>query len=120
MTSPVVPPSGASPPMAPAEHRRRRREGLLIVAAGLAVAIFALWELRRPGATDAAAGNVFSFFVVNVNIILLLLMIFLVLRNLLKLVLERRQRVPGSHLRARLASAPVWCATRRIFRQPRR
>jgi two-component system nitrogen regulation sensor histidine kinase NtrY len=91
--------------MAPAERRRRRREGLLIVAAGLAVVIFALWELRRPGATDAAAGNVFSFFVVNVNIILLLLLIFLVLRNVLKLVLERRQRVAGSHLRARLVVA---------------
>jgi len=92
-------------PVAPAERRRRRREGLLIVAAGLAVVIFALWELRRPGATDAAAGNVFSFFVVNVNIILLLLLIFLVLRNVLKLVLERRQRVPGSHLRSRLVLA---------------
>jgi two-component system nitrogen regulation sensor histidine kinase NtrY len=91
--------------MAPVERRRRRREGLLIVAAGLAVVIFALWELRRPGATDAAAGNVFSFFVVNVNIILLLLLIFLVLRNVLKLVLERRQRVPGSHLRSRLVVA---------------
>ena len=75
------------------------------MAAGLAVVIFALWELRRPGATDAAAGNVFSFFVVNVNIILLLLLIFLVLRNVLKLVLERRQRVPGSHLRSRLVLA---------------
>jgi len=73
--------------------------------AGLAVVIFALWELRRPGATDAAAGNVFSFFVVNVNIILLLLLIFLVLRNVLKLVLERRRRVPGSHLRSRLVLA---------------
>jgi two-component system nitrogen regulation sensor histidine kinase NtrY len=91
--------------MAPAERRRRRREGFLIVAAGLAVVIFALWELRRPGATDAAAGNVFSFFVVNVNIILLLLLIFLVLRNVMKLVLERRQRIAGSHLRARLVVA---------------
>ena len=96
---------GGKPQLTPAERRRRRREGVLIVAAGLAVVIFALWELRRPGATDAAAGNVFSFFVVNVNIILLLLLIFLVLRNVLKLVLERRTRVPGSHLRSRLVLA---------------
>jgi two-component system nitrogen regulation sensor histidine kinase NtrY len=103
--SPVAGPNGGAVPIEPAERRRRRREGFLIIAAGLAVVIFALWELRRPGATDAAAGNVFSFFVVNVNIILLLLLIFLVLRNVLKLVLERRRRVSGSHLRARLVLA---------------
>jgi two-component system nitrogen regulation sensor histidine kinase NtrY len=87
------------------EKRRRRREGLLIVAAGIAVVVFALWEIRRPGATDSAAGNVFSFFVVNLNIILLLLLVFLVLRNVLRLYIDRRRQVPGSRLRSRLVLA---------------
>lgn len=87
------------------EKRRRRREGLLIVAAGIAVVVFALWEIRRPGATDSAAGNVFSFFVVNLNIILLLLLVFLVLRNVLRLYIDRRRQVPGSRLRGRLVLA---------------
>ena len=69
---------------------RRRREAALIVAAGVAVLVFALWEIRRPGAADGAAGNVFSFLLVNLNIILLLLLVFLVVRNLLKLYMEWR------------------------------
>jgi two-component system nitrogen regulation sensor histidine kinase NtrY len=93
------------PPVTERERRRRRREGLLILAAGIAVVVFALWEIRRPGATDSAAGNVFSFFVVNLNIILLLLLVFLVLRNVLRLYIDRRRQVPGSRLRTRLVLA---------------
>jgi two-component system nitrogen regulation sensor histidine kinase NtrY len=90
-----------------AERRRRRRESAIIVAAGLAVFIFALWEIRRPGAEETDPGNVFSFLLVNLNIILLLLLVYLVLRNVLKLVFERRQRVAGSHLRSRMVMAFV-------------
>lgn len=89
------------------ERTRRRREGAIIVGALLAVLAFALWEIRRPGANDSAAGNVFSFLLVNLNIILLLLLVFLVLRNLIKLFFERRRRVPGSHLRTRTVLAFV-------------
>jgi two-component system nitrogen regulation sensor histidine kinase NtrY len=91
--------------LSPEERRRRRRESLSIVAASIAVVVFAFWEIRRPGATDSAPGNVFSFFVVNLNVILLLLLAFLVLRNVLKLFFDRRRRVPGSRLRTRLVAA---------------
>lgn len=93
------------PAVSAREKRRRRREAILIVAAGIAVVVFALWEIRRPGATDSAAGNVFSFFVVNLNIVLLLLLVFLVLRNVLRLYIDRRRQVPGSRLRSRLVLA---------------
>jgi two-component system nitrogen regulation sensor histidine kinase NtrY len=39
------------------------------------------------------------------NIILLVLLVFLVARNLMKLVFERRRRMLGSHLRTRLVLA---------------
>ena len=97
--------SRVEPAVSEREKRRRLREGILIIAAGIAVVIFALWEIRRPGATDSAAGNVFSFFVVNLNIILLLLLVFLVLRNVLRLYIDRRRQVPGSRLRSRLVLA---------------
>jgi two-component system nitrogen regulation sensor histidine kinase NtrY len=93
------------------ETKRRRREATLIVAAGLAVLVFALWEIRRPGASDGAVGNVFSFLLVNLNIVLLLLLIFLVLRNLLKLYMEWRVKLPGSQLRSRLVLAFVAIAS---------
>lgn len=89
------------------ERRRRRREGLIILAAGSAVLLFALWEIRRPGANASASGNVVSFLLVNLNIILVLLLVFLVLRNLIKLFFDRRRRVPGSQLRARTVLAFV-------------
>jgi two-component system nitrogen regulation sensor histidine kinase NtrY len=92
------------------ETARRRREALLILATGLAVFVFALWEIRRPGAADGAPGNVFSFLLVNLNIVLLLLLVFLVVRNLLKLYLEWRVRLPGSQLRSRLVLAFVTIA----------
>ncbi|RMF25254.1 MAG: PAS domain-containing sensor histidine kinase, partial [Deltaproteobacteria bacterium] len=100
-------PKGRPEAVDPRERRRRIREGLIIFATGIAVLVFALWEIRRPGAHAGAAGNVFSFLLVNLNIILLLLLVFLVTRNIAKLVIERRRRVPGSHLRNRMVLAFV-------------
>ena len=89
------------------ERRRRRREGAIIVASGLAVLLFAFWEIRKPNAHAGAPGNVFSFLLINLNIILLILLVFLVVRNVMKLVLERRRRVPGSQLKSRMVMAFV-------------
>jgi len=91
------------------EKRRRRREMAIVLAAGLAVVAFALWEVGRPGARGAS-GNVLSFLLININIVLLLLVVFLVVRNLLRLVLERRRGIMGSHLRSRLVLAFVTIA----------
>ena len=91
------------------EKRRRRREMTIILAAGLAVVAFALWEVGRPGARSAA-GNVLSFLLINLNVVLLLVVVFLVVRNLLRLVLERRRGIMGSHLRSRLVLAFVTIA----------
>ncbi len=48
------------------------------------------------------SGNVLVFALININVLLLLLMIFLVLRNLVQLVFERRRKFLGTRLRTKL------------------
>jgi len=47
-------------------------------------------------------GNLFIFFLININILLLTVLIFLLARNAIKLFYEGRARVFGYHLRTRL------------------
>ncbi|MCB2181194.1 MAG: HAMP domain-containing protein [Desulfobulbaceae bacterium] len=48
------------------------------------------------------SGNVLVFVLINFNIILLLLMVFLVLRNLAQLIFERKKQILGTKLRSKL------------------
>ncbi len=48
------------------------------------------------------SGNVLVFALININVVLLLLMAFLVMRNLVELVFERRRKLIGSKLRTKL------------------
>ncbi|MEW6270675.1 MAG: ATP-binding protein [Thermodesulfobacteriota bacterium] len=88
------------------ETRRfwRRREAFLLAATLLAALFFLVFETRLPPFTtgDAVSQNVVFFLLINLNIVLILLVVFLLGRNIVKLVVERRQRVLGSHLRTRL------------------
>ena len=90
-----------------AERRRRRREGWLILIAALLILLFAFFEDILPdvSADYTLVSNIAFFLLVNLNIILLALLVFLVVRNLLKLVLDRRRRILGSRLQARLVFA---------------
>ncbi len=79
------------------ERRKRQREISLAVLATFVIVILTWIELRLLGV------NSYLFFALfNVNLILLLLVLFLVLRNVIKLFLDRRRRVLGSGLRAKL------------------
>ena len=83
--------------------RKRTRYVILIclvlipVLTYLETVVFEIGEISFP-----ISGNVLVFSIINVNIILLLLMVFLVLRNLLRLIFEQRQTVLGKSLRTRL------------------
>ncbi len=90
-----------------AERRRRRREGWLILIAAMMILLFAFFEEILPdvSADYTLVSNIAFFLLVNINIILLALLVFLVVRNLLKLVLDRRRRILGSRLQARLVFA---------------
>jgi len=52
-------------------------------------------------------GNISLFALININVILLLLLAYLVLRNIVKLVFERRRNILGHKLRTRLVIAFV-------------
>lgn len=53
------------------------------------------------------ASNILVYGLINFNVILLLLLIFLVVRNVIKLIFERKRRIFGSKLRTRLVVAFV-------------
>ncbi len=92
------------------EHRRRQRwEGAIILATALGVFLFASLQARLPQLSDShnLANNVVFVLLIDLNIILLVLLIFLVGRNLIKLFYERQRKLLGSHLRFRLVLAFV-------------
>ncbi|NOT55776.1 MAG: HAMP domain-containing protein, partial [Deltaproteobacteria bacterium] len=98
------------PPEQPEEHGRRLYwEGLIILATALAVVLLAFSLMRLPELSEASniASNAAFVLLINLNIILLMLLVFLVARNLIKLFYERRRKLLGSHLRFRLVTAFV-------------
>jgi len=94
----------------PEEHGRRLYwEGAIILATALAVVLLAFSLIRLPELSEASnlASNTAFVLLINLNIILLILLVFLVARNLIKLFYERRRKLLGSHLRFRLVTAFV-------------
>ena len=101
--------AGSRPPLPADEIRRRRREAVIIAATAVVFLAFALFETRLPRFSNSSSlsGNIIFFLLINLNLILLILLIFLVTRNIVKLVLERRRGILGSRLRTRLVLAFV-------------
>lgn len=91
------------------EAKRRKREGIVIVVTGVMVAALIFFEVQLPDASPeyALGSNILFFLLINVNIILLGLLVFLVVRNLVKLIVERKRRILGSGLQVRLVLAFV-------------
>ncbi len=87
--------------------KRQRRERYIIILLGLLISILTYlgirlmgWGLNLPLST-----NILLFALINLNIILLLLLLYLTVRNLVKLFFERRKNVMGSRLRTKLVLA---------------
>src|SRR3989339_1929520 len=92
------------------EARRRRREWIIIfVTIALIAGATYMESLVFRGETLVLpiSGNVLIFGLININIILLILLLFLIIRNIVKLILERRRGIVGSKLRTRLVAAFV-------------
>ncbi|MBI4491050.1 MAG: PAS domain-containing protein [Deltaproteobacteria bacterium] len=73
------------------------------------VLLFAFFEVELPEVSNeySLSNNIAFFLLLNINIILLILLVFLVVRNLVKLLFERKRRILGSRLRVRLVLAFV-------------
>ena len=92
-----------------AETARRKRERIIIIITVVVVLIlsFLEYELFRSEAILPASNNVLIYGLININVILIILLIFLIVRNVVKLIFERRHGVIGSKLRTKLVAAFV-------------
>ena len=91
------------------ERKRRKREFILILVILFVVALLTLVESRiiKFGADIAVSNTVLMFILININLLLLILMIYLVFRNLVKLIYDRRRNVLGAKIRTKLVIAFV-------------
>ncbi|MCX8116736.1 MAG: ATP-binding protein [Desulfobacterota bacterium] len=89
------------------EQRRRRNELILIGVISVVIVVLTTVEMKIPQVAEQVpiANNIIIFTLININIILILLLIFLVIRNLVKLVFERKREVLGAKLRTKLVMA---------------
>ncbi|UCE86404.1 MAG: HAMP domain-containing protein [Deltaproteobacteria bacterium] len=90
----------ARSPLPPAERRRRWRELWIGLAVFAAIAAFVLLSKQLSGETPSVpvANSTLFLFLNALNVILIALLFFLVARNLVKLVFERRRGILGAHL----------------------
>ena len=90
------------------ERKKRRNRlislGILVSLIVLTTIQVLIQQLRFP---TPIAGNILIFALFNVNLILLIVLVFLVSRSLFKIYIERRKKVIGSRFRTRLIAAFV-------------
>ena len=89
------------------ERKRRKREVIIIVIIVVAVAFLTFVESRiiHFGTDMPISNTILMFILININMLLLILLIFLVFRNLVKLLYDRRRKVMGAKLRTKLVVA---------------
>jgi two-component system nitrogen regulation sensor histidine kinase NtrY len=94
-------------PDANQEGRKRKREVIAVLVLGLLFFVLTWFEFKLLGISQQLpfVHSIFFFGLVNFNIILLLLLFFLIFRNIVKVFVERRGRVIGSSLKAKLVAA---------------
>jgi two-component system nitrogen regulation sensor histidine kinase NtrY len=86
------------------ERRKRRREAImiLVLSALFIVLTIAEFRLSQLSSTLPFVNSIFFFGLLNINIVLLIALVWLVLRNIGKLFLERRRKVLGARLKTKL------------------
>lgn len=91
------------------EAKKRRRELGVIVFMGLLFLVFAGFAFKIFGITDGLPleHSIFFFGLVNFNVIVLLVLIFLIFRNVAKVFSEREGGIAGSTLKGKLIAAFV-------------
>lgn len=97
----------AADPQVKKNTRRKRREWVLIFFAILLLILVPQLESHLVDLTSQlpVSNSIIALAVINLNILLVLLFLFLIFRNIFKLILERRRGVPGAKLRSKLVGA---------------
>lgn len=95
------------PEDAPLEQRKRRREIFIVFLLSFLFVFLTWFEIRLFATSQSLpfVHSIFFFGLVNFNIVLLLLLAFLIFRNVVKVFVERRGRIFGSSLKAKLIAA---------------
>ncbi len=91
------------------EIRKRKRE-IIIVFVLSVIFVFLTWfEIRLFSTSQQLpfVHSIFFFGLVNFNIVILLLLVFLIFRNVMKVFVERRSGIFGSSLKAKLIASFV-------------
>jgi two-component system nitrogen regulation sensor histidine kinase NtrY len=83
---------------------KRRRESWAIGIVAVLVAVLTFFEahLAAVGGAVTFSSNIVIFALINLNVIFVVLLIFLVTRNVFKILLDRRRNLLGAKLRSRL------------------
>ena len=91
------------------ESRRRRRERIIIFITIIVIILLTYLERHLSHIEELVpiSNEVLIFGLTNINIILIILLIFLIVRNAVKLIFERRRGILGSKLRTKLVVAFV-------------
>jgi len=86
------------------ELQKRRREIFYIFALSILLAIFVAVEVFvfRSGQTLPSPYIIYFIGLVNFNLVLVLLLLFLIFRNVVKVFIERRGKIFGSSLKSKL------------------
>ncbi|MBX2987406.1 MAG: PAS domain S-box protein [Bdellovibrionaceae bacterium] len=89
------------------EQRKRRREIFIIFLVSFLFVFLTWFEIRLFATSQQLpfVHSIFFFGLVNFNIVLLLLLAFLIFRNVVKVFVERRGRIFGSSLKGKLIAA---------------
>ena len=86
---------------------RKSREYVLIILIIVLLLLIPQLEIHLSDLTAQLpiSNSIIALSLINLNILLVLVFLFLIFRNLFKLVLERRRGVPGAKLRSKLVGA---------------
>ena len=90
------------------ELRKRRRERIIMVVVGILAITFTLIASHFFNKDDLPLStNIFVYGLTSINAILIILLLFLIIRNVVKLFYEHRRGVIGSRLRTKLVATFV-------------
>jgi two-component system nitrogen regulation sensor histidine kinase NtrY len=90
------------------ELRKRRRERIIMVVVGVLAIAFTLIASQFFNKDDLPIStNILVYGLTSINVILILLLLFLIVRNVVKLFYERRRGIIGAKLRTKLVAAFV-------------